>query len=631
MTKQPFLSLRRFRITKGGKAVYDQQFHNGINIIHGENGSGKSTVADAMFYALGGHFEGWKTEAAHCDEVQAEIETLGGVMTLRRPIGAVQGPISVYFGPMAVAENSGLDGWSAYPLKRSDSKDSFSQIMFRSIGIPEAQSDGASNVTMHQLLRLLYSDQRTPAAFLFRYESFDTREIREAVGDLICGIAGYEQLENELRLRELRKDAADRRRRLGSLLQALTSSDAILTLASIDSNISDLNAEYALVKAQISSAEREIAAPEISAFMKQRADAAGKVRRLHQKVSTTEDKIKRDQLDKRELIDFIAYLEELLGKAEKADAVAEVVGGIEFSHCPACLNALMPTKGEHLCVVCGNAIDPEREKSRYLQIRLDLALQLKESKQLLSERDKEIDNDEAAAREARRLYREASSEYSVRFELAATPLESYVAERYQRLGQIDREISRYEELRAIASELDDLRAALAVVDRDIETLEARQKALEASSRKRRSQALTAVSDSAVLMLKADLPRQKEFQLAKNVVLNFGDNSILVDGQLNFAESSNVVAKNSAVFALLLAALGDDQFFHPRFLLLDNIEDKGMEEERSHNFQRKIVEMSKASKVEHQIIFTTSKLAPELNKKEFVVGDRYTNTNRTLKF
>ena len=45
---------------------------------------------------------------------------------------------------------------------------------------------------MNQLLRPLYSDQRTPSAFLFRYEPFDTREIREAVGDLVCGLSVYE-------------------------------------------------------------------------------------------------------------------------------------------------------------------------------------------------------------------------------------------------------------------------------------------------------------------------------------------------------------------------------------------------------------------------------------------------------
>jgi hypothetical protein len=276
-------------------------------------------------------------------------------------------------------------------------------------------------------------------------------------------------------------------------------------------------------------------------------------------MEAAEEKIKKDQLDKDELVGFIGYLDDLLKKAEKADAVVDVVGGIEFSYCPACLSSLLPAKGDGHCVLCGSTIDPEREKSRYLQIRLDLALQLKESRQLLDDRQKDIEQGERVARELRRNYREVTSEYSVKYELAASPLESFVGERYQRLGQIDREISRYEELRAIATQIDVLRQSVARVEGDIQALEVRQKALEASSSRRRSQALTLVSSKAIAMLKADLPRQKEFLAARSVVLNFRDNSILVDGQLNFAESSNVVAKNSAILAILQAAL-DDQLF-----------------------------------------------------------------------
>ena len=106
---------------------------------------------------------------------------------LRRDVGKAQTLMEVFYGPMADAERHGLDGWERFPIRRTSSSFSFTQVMFRAAGIPEAQSQGASNITMHQILRLLYSDQRTPAGFLFRYEDFDPREIREAVGDLGSG------------------------------------------------------------------------------------------------------------------------------------------------------------------------------------------------------------------------------------------------------------------------------------------------------------------------------------------------------------------------------------------------------------------------------------------------------------
>jgi hypothetical protein len=182
------LALNRLRVMRGGQAVYDQQFRLGVNIIRGENGSGKSTIADFIFYALGGEFDGWKSAAGLCEEVQAEVGTRDGIITIRRPIGSKQTAASVFFAPMVEAEKQALDGWQQFPIRRSGSSESYSQILFRAAGIPEAQSYGASNVTMHQVLRLLYSDQRTPAARLFRFEIFDNHDIREAVGNLICGL-----------------------------------------------------------------------------------------------------------------------------------------------------------------------------------------------------------------------------------------------------------------------------------------------------------------------------------------------------------------------------------------------------------------------------------------------------------
>jgi hypothetical protein len=114
-----------------------------------------------------------------------------------------------------------------------------------------------------------------------------------------------------------------------------------------------------------------------------------------------------------------------------------------------------------------------------------------------------------------------------------------------------------------------------------------------------------------------------------VTVNFGDDAILVDGKLNFAESSNVVLKNTALLSIFSAATLDEEFWHPRFLLLDNVEDKGMEMPRSHNFQRLIVERSNAAKFEHQIIFTTSMINPALEQDVYVIGPKYTKAKRTL--
>jgi hypothetical protein len=56
----------------------------------------------------------------------------------------------------------------------------------------------------------------------------------------------------------------------------------------------------------------------------------------------------------------------------------------------------------------------------------------------------------------------------------------------------------------------------------------------------------------------------------------------------------------------------------------------MEDKRSHNFQDIIMKVSKAARLDHQIIFTTSTINPELDSEELTVGPQYTHQQRTLR-
>jgi hypothetical protein len=81
---------------------------------------------------------------------------------------------------------------------------------------------------------------------------------------------------------------------------------------------------------------------------------------------------------------------------------------------------------------------------------------------------------------------------------------------------------------------------------------------------------------------------------------------------------------------MYAAANEATFLHPRFLLMDTVEDKGMEPDRSKNFQRLLYDKSKKAISEHQIIIATSMIAEELDNPSITVGAFYTHENRTLK-
>jgi hypothetical protein len=107
----------------------------------------------------------------------------------------------------------------------------------------------------------------------------------------------------------------------------------------------------------------------------------------------------------------------------------------------------------------------------------------------------------------------------------------------------------------------------------------------------------------------------------------------INGDKNRSRSASgmVVLKNSFLFSMYLASLDDQLFGLPRFLLLDNIEDKGMVPERVWNFQKVLVKECQSRNVPQQVIFSTSRLAPELDTPELVVGRKYTQERPSLEF
>jgi hypothetical protein len=114
-----------------------------------------------------------------------------------------------------------------------------------------------------------------------------------------------------------------------------------------------------------------------------------------------------------------------------------------------------------------------------------------------------------------------------------------------------------------------------------------------------------------------------------VNFDFGENRVEVDERLNFAASSMVFLKNSFHLAILLSSTSNAFFRYPRFGLFDNIEDKGMEMERSHRFQELVVDASRNIGVDHQIIMTTSMIAPKLNVPDLTVGRYFTHEHKSL--
>ena len=162
-------------------------------------------------------------------------------------------------------------------------------------------------------------------------------------------------------------------------------------------------------------------------------------------------------------------------------------------------------------------------------------------------------------------------------------------------------------------------------------LKAEIEAIQRAQGKRKHEAYTLISNQTKKLLDQDLQEHSDFGNVANVSFEFSGDWVAINGEKNRAGSASgmVILKNSFAAGMLSASLIDTRFNLPRWMLFDNIEDKGMVEERSWNFQRLLVALSQASMTSHQIIFTTSKIAPELNREELVIGRRYERAARSL--
>lgn len=268
MTLVPLITIRRLRVLKGVARAYDEVFHPGVNIIRGENSSGKSTIADFIFFGLGGEFDRWKDAARYCTAVQIEIETAQSVLTLHRSVGTKLEPVYIFYGKMDDSDGHGVGDWERLPIRRppGGKELSLSQVVFRAAAIPEAPNAGDSNVTMHQVMRLLYADQQTPAGKLFRFESFDTRDIREAVGQLLIGINGYDLYEGQIRLRELNNQYSEKDRLYRATLAGLPNSEELASVQTLMDRVQELNAAKDNVLNEIARVD-EFVNEELAAFL----------------------------------------------------------------------------------------------------------------------------------------------------------------------------------------------------------------------------------------------------------------------------------------------------------------------------------------------------------------------------
>ncbi|MEE2943810.1 MAG: AAA family ATPase [Pseudomonadota bacterium] len=632
---EPCLIVKRLVVKRRASVAYDEEFHNGVNVVRGDNSSGKSTILNFIFFGLGGDLskDDWSEHALKCDYVWLEVEFNGLPAVLRREIDVnSQSPMEIFGGRYAEAEKAPVEEWTKYPYSRSKNKESFSQAIFRLLDMPDVAVEGTSSITIHQILRLLYADQLSPIESLFRFEGYDPENLREAVGNLLCGAFDTEIYELQ-QLRRLRdKEFSEASAELRSIFKVV-GGDESLGLDWVQQKRNNLVKEREELLVEITTAEEEFYAKKSDEKITVSAQNSvfKEVQKLQQQLQDVRESIGAIDFEIADSDDFIATLHRRLEALKDADLASSLVETIHFATCPSCYaEVLERDESVAACHLCKTPLDAERARDRIVGLVNDLSIQLKQSERLQGIRNERLEALKQKYAGIEGQWKLKAKELAELRVLPTSKVREQIRELHRKLGYIDKSIEDTDEQLKLANRIGDLSARKASLDAELKDLDARIEALKRGQTERLRTARGAIERKTIGMLKGDLKRQDSFEDPQHVDFSFAKNSITVDQHTYFSASSRVVLKTSFLVGFLAAALEDKKFRHPRFLMIDITEDKGMEQERSHNFQQQVVELSTKAEVEHQVILATAMPSPELDEGVFV-GKFSTLESGTLAF
>lgn len=218
--------------------------------------------------------------------------------------------------------------WKKYGYRSSSETRSFSNVLFQMMGLPEFKAD--SNITMHQILRLIYLDQESPLSSLFFFDQWDKELTRETVARLLMGLYDEELSQAKLEKETVEKDM-------------------------------DTVSRKKKVAAEI------LEDPKVMSSL----HLKGLIKKLEEEVVHISDRVQDD--------------------LRHSIATRDYFDAMHLDLCPVCLSELSKKEHGH-CPVCDAPVDGSKGKNQAMRILLELDHQLTESEALLKGNKTELED-----------------------------------------------------------------------------------------------------------------------------------------------------------------------------------------------------------------------------------------------
>ena len=634
MTAVSFFVNRLYVLAADNRVAYDECYHHGINIIRGENSSGKSTITHLLFFGLGGDYTHFAPEAQRCSRVMVEVEADGAVITLSRPLAKdkegrilTQQPMTIHWGPLSEAL-AGTCRSNTFGYRTSPNKSSFSNVLFEAMGIPLVKAD--CNITMHQLLRLIYIDQESPTQSLFYYEQFDNQTTRETVAELLMGIYDERLYDAKIRLKQLEEQLSESKSEKRIIDKSVTKE--MRSPEHIRQLIDHTNGQIDQLSDDISRLHRSEAA--LTKVKSQAEQQRASVAQLRQQLLHAEDE--RERLE-HETEDTRLFIDELKRKQQAlrhSVSTRQVLGSLRLEYCPECLSPLSTNIPDGVCHLCKTPVEDRSGITQAKRLIAEISFQLNESENNLNDDLRRLDHVRSEEKKLRSRLKSQRRQLDLLLSDASSTRNEQLEDFLLQKGRLQGELLQYQTLLETAAYYEAVVHRIQKLESDIEKTRRYIAALETHQQARRTQIVAKMQQFGIHFLHSDLMRQRAFKEARqeDLHIDFSQNIAYLRTRHNkFSASSTFFLKLVARFSIFFASLELPEMRYPRFIFADNMEDKGIEKERAQHFQQTLIDtLSRYPADSYQVIYTTSYITDELDHSSYVVGDHYTSGNKSLK-
>ena len=605
------LAIRRVEYFGDVYSFMSPELPDGLVILDGSNGSGKTTFADLIFFALGGAVKQFSKKGSE-QHKEIRADSNNGVRLTFEIDGKLHTATRRFDTPGdAVLASHATESVEVLPLVRRDDRRILSDWLLEALGIHVVTlflGTYRGKLNFADVMRLIYHDQDPDPSRVFKkidYENFvaDSKEFRRAIFEILIGKASEEYYETVGELKLAQGVLGERLGALGAYRGAVERAKRA------GSKSEDANAEF--LKREIGEREKQLERLEQTRNEIRRATPnapAGEsaLLELRQALSTAEEDVaevgQKASAVRAEKTRLRALDEQLADEVERIQKIIhahETLALFSPDTCPCCLRKV--DRGHNKCI-CGQAIDESAYQRFFYSSEEYVGILKSKQKNVETVRAAVVACDAELVALETSLEKHRTEAASARKKMStwagsggtySTELEHVDDERVKvRVG-----LERLREQLELELERDKLEQQANEARMRVESLQQKARALEIAAQEDRATKVRHFDELYTALMRSTL---KDVRLAR---LNSDYEPVLNDAE--YREASATVTRRLMYYVTLLQmSLMDAEMPFPRFLLIDTPETAGIDLENLSRAIGKIAEVLSGSKTPAQVILTT---------------------------